>query len=470
MDIGAFILRNVVGRAVSRTIPAVRTTRARIARGRCFRLPSGKTYILIPEALDYESAMEITRMLSRYWYEEDRDWQVVRTAPGVPLSDAVRRENLIVLGGPEQNPVTRELLQEHPDLLRSIRLHSGAPTEFRCQDRAFRASENTDFALLFINRNVLTSEPRRLVMIFGLSDTSTLAAARLFAARRYARDRRALQREYGTMAGNLELLLRVNRSAQGGEIRGICPGKQSDGTPTEMPALPAQSGGSFPWFRPSLARIYDSVERHRRSLVYSDLRFTLTVTRDLSLRIEEEATIAAERQDVVVFAKAIRGTPLAADEDISFAADVLDGDADQVYLPAEVLQSERRFLVFPLPALDAGGPARRIRMSAVWPRACRTLEEVGGEDVNSVAVSETVGPSVDKVTVTIRFDVQDAAFQVIERFSLANAVYGDGESESPVRTRTYGIHSPYRLQMTGVRPGTTLEFRIVRVSQPTGAG
>jgi hypothetical protein len=348
MEIGAFILRNVIGRVVSRTIPVLRTQRARIARGRCFRFPRGKTYILIPETLDYESAMEITRMFGRYWYEEGRDWQVIRTAPGIPLSDEVRRENLIVLGGPDQNPVSRELMQEHPGLFRSIRYHGGATPEFRWHDRAFRANESTDFAFLFINRNVLTSEPhRRLVLIFGHGDIGTLAGARLFGNPRYARDRRELQREFGTLQGNLEVLLHVSRSAERGEIRAIRAAPPTDGVPFETQA--SEADRPLAPFRASLARIYDSLEQHRRRVVLSDLRFTLTVTRDYALRIEEEVSIGAENQDIVVFTKVMRGTPLRSDEDIAFTTEAIDSDDDQVCLPAEVLQSERRFLLFPLP-------------------------------------------------------------------------------------------------------------------------
>ncbi|HEV3049723.1 MAG TPA: hypothetical protein VGX50_05410 [Longimicrobium sp.] len=466
MEIGAFILRNVIGRAVSRTIPVLRSQRARIARGRCFRFPRGKTYILIPEALDYESAMEITRMFSRYWYEEGRDWQVIRTAPGIPLSDEIRRENLIILGGPDQNPVSRELMQEHPGLFRSIRYHGGATPEFRWHDRAFRANESTDFAFLFINRNVLTSQPhRRLVLIFGLTDAGTLAGARLFGNPRYAQDRRELQREFGTLQGNLEVLLHVSRSAEQGEIRAIRAAPPSDGVPFDAP--PSEAHRPLAPFRASLARIYDSLEQHRRGLVVSDLRFTLTVTRDFSLRIEETATLSAERQDVIVFTKAIRGTPLAHDEDIEFTTEVVDGDDDQACLPAEILESERRFLVFPLPPLLAGGRARRIRISALWPRACRTLQEAGGEDLNSVQVSEHAGPNVDRVAVRIRFEVQDAGFQVFERFSLANAV--DRHDTLPGRRRIYDIHTPYEIQLVDLRRGTTLEFRIVRVARPETA-
>jgi hypothetical protein len=463
MEIGAFILRNLIGRVVSRTVPVLRTQRARIARGRCFRFPRGKTYILIPEALDYESAMEITRMFGRYWYEEGRDWQVIRTAPGIPLSDEIRRENLIILGGPDQNPVSRELMQEHPGLFRAIRYHGGATPEFRWHDRVFRASESTDFAFLLINRNVLTSEPhRRLVLIFGHGDTGTLAGARLFGNPRYARDRRELQREFGTLQGNLEVLLHVSRSAEQGEIRAIRAAPPSDGVPAGTQATAVDR--PLAPFRASLARIYDSLEQHRRGLVVSDLRFTLTVTRDFSLRIEEEATVGAERQDVIVFTKAIRGTPLASDEDIGFTTEVIDGDDDQACLPAEILENERRFLVFPLPPLLAGGRARQIRIGALWPRACRTLEEPGGEDLNSVQVSEDAGPNVDSVTVRIRFDVHDAAFQVFERFSLENAV--DRNDASPGRRRIYDTHTPYHIQLVDVRRGTTLEFRIVRVARP----
>lgn len=461
MEIGAFIVRNLIGRIVSRTIPALRTQRVRIARGRCFRFRRGKTYILIPETLDYESAMEITRMLARYWYEEGRDWQVIRTAPGTPLSDEIRRENLIILGGPDQNPVSRELLLEHHALFRSVRYDGGATPGFRWHDRAFRADESTDFALFFINRNVLTSEPhRRLVLIFGLTDAGTLAGARLFANGRYARDRRELQRECGTLQGNLEVLLRVGRSAERGEIRAIRAASPDEGVPFDAP--PAEADRPLSPLRGALARIYDSLEQHRRRVVLSDLRFTLTVTRDYALRIEEEVSIGAENQDIVVFTKVMRGTPLRSDEDIAFTTEAIDSDDDQVCLPAEVLQSERRFLLFPLPALLIGVPARRIRISACWPRACQTLREPAGEDVNSVEVSQHAGPNVDSVTITIRFDVQDAAFQVFERFSLQNAVRPD--SGTLPRRRTYDIHSPYHLQLADVTPGTTLEFRIVRVA------
>jgi hypothetical protein len=379
----------------------------------------------------------------------------------------MRRENLIVLGGPEQNSVTRELLRDHPDLLQSVRYHGGSPTGFRWQDHLFHASESTDFALLCVKRNVLTSDPRRrLVLIFGTQDVSILAAARLYADKQYAQDRRALQRNTGTLAGDLEALLHVSHSA--GEIHHVRPARRSDGAEPEAPApaAPAQyaSGSTY---RASVARIYDSLEQHRRSMVYSDLRFTLTVMRDFSLKIEEEVTAGAETQDVVVLSKSIQGTPLASGEDISFATSVIDGDGDQVYLPAEVLESERRFLVFPLPALVAGGSPRRIRMSAVWPRACRTLEEPGRDDENTVAIPETAGSNVDRVTVTIRFGVQDAAFHVIERFPLTNAV--QRESGSPARAQAYDIHSPYQLQLVDVRPGTKLTFRIERIPQPAAA-
>lgn len=467
MELGTFVLRRLIGPVVSRVTPAARTAWARFSRGRCFRVPRGKTCVVIPEALDYESATVITQMLDGFWYEKDRDWKVVRAKPGFALTDAMRRENLIILGGPEQNPVTRELLREHPDLLQSVRYHGGAPTEFRWQDHVFRTSESTDFALLTVKRNVLTSDPRRrLVLIFGIRDIGTLAASRLFADKQYAPDRRALQRSAGMIAGDLEVLLHVSHSA--GDVHQIRPARRSDGAEPEAlaPAAPERNDLLQP-LRAALARIYESLEQHRRSMVFSDLRFTLTVTRDFSLQIEEEVTVSAERQDVVVFSKAIRGTPLAPGEDISFATNVVDGDDDQVSVPAEVLESERRFLVFPFPALVAGGRPRRIHMSAVWPRACRTLQDVGGEDVNSVTVSDAAGPRVDFVTVTIRFDVYDAAFHVIERFSRTNAL--DDESRPPARRRTYDIHSPYRLQMADVRPGTTLEFRIVRILQPDAA-
>jgi hypothetical protein len=466
MDIGTFILRRLIGPAVRRTIPAARIARARLARGRCFRVSRGKTYVVIPETLDYESATVITEMLDHFWFQKGRDWEVVRIGAGGALTDAMRRENLVILGRPDQNPATRELMRDHPELLRSVRYHDGTSPEFRWQDSAFRPRDDTDFALVCMKRNVLTSDRRRrLVLIFGLRDLGTLAAARLYADRQYTPDRRTLQRETGTLQGELEALLHVSHSPEGGRIHGVRPARRGDGAATD--GLGPGQNHLLPPYRGALARIYDSLEQHRRSMVYSDLRFTLTVTRDFSLQIEEEVTAGAETQDVVVFSKAIQGTPLASGEDISFATSVVDGDEDQVYLPAEVLESERRFLVFPLPALIAGGSPRRIRMSAVWPRACRTLEEAGRDDVNAVAVPETAGPRVDRVTVTIRFDVPDAAFHVIERFPLTNAVHG--EPRLPVRSRTYGIHTPYQLQLADVRPGTTLEFRIVRIVQPDAA-
>lgn len=468
MELGAFILRRLIGPIVSRVTPAARTARARLARGRCFRVPRGKTFVVIPKALDYQSATIITEMLDRFWYEKDRDWKVVRVGDGAGLTDDMRRENLIVLGGPEQNPVTRELLRDHPELIQSVRYHGGSPAEFRLQDRVFRTSESTDFALLRVTRNVLTSDVhrRRLVLIFGIDDIGTLAASRLYADKRYAAERRTLQRDAGTLAGDLEVLLRVSHSA--GDIHQVQLARRIDGAEPEPPppAVPTQSA-SGATYRASVARIYDSLEQHRRSMVYSDLRFTLTVTRDCSLGMEEEVTAGAETQDVVVFSKSYQGTPLASGEDISFATCVIDGDHEQVYLPAEVLESERRFLVFPLPAFVAGGPSRRIRMSAVWPRACRTLEQPGRDDENTVAVPETAGTNVNKVTVIIRFDVPDAAFHVSERFPLANVV--QGESGAPARTRTYGIHSPYQLELRDVRPGTKLTFRIVRLPQADAA-
>lgn len=335
MGLGTLVLRRLIGPVVRRTIPAARTARARLARGRCFRVPRGKTYVVIPETLDYESATIITEMLNHFWYEKDRDWAVVRVGAGSGLTDAMRRENLIILGGPDQNPATRELLRDHPELFQSVRYHGGPSTEFRWQDHAFRPSESTDVALLCVKRNVLTSDRRRrLVLIFGIRDIGTLAAARLYADRQYASDRRDLQRATGTLGGDLEVLLHVSHSA--GEIHQVRTARRSDGAGPEAlaPAAPPRHE-SLPPYSASIARIYDSLEQHRRSMVYSDLRFTLTVTRDFSLQIEEEVTAGAETQDVVVFSKAINGTPLASGEDISFATSIIDGDEDQVFLPAE---------------------------------------------------------------------------------------------------------------------------------------
>jgi hypothetical protein len=456
MEIGTFVMRRLAGPFVGRAIPTARAARARFSRGRCFGIPRGKTYILIPETLDYESARQITAMLDRFWFLEGRDWEVVRVGHDGALNDTVRRGNLIILGGPDQNPAANEVMREHPDLLRSVRYHGGAGPEWRWQDHAFRADGNTDFALLCIRRNVLADAPgRRLVLIFGLGDAGTLAAARLYAGDDYASERRALQRELGTLRGELEVLLHVTRSADG-KVHRVRAARRNDGAPA--PALLSARTHLLTPHRESLARIYESLEQHRRRVVLSDLCFVLTVTRDYALRMQEEVTIGAERQDVVVITKALWGTPLAADEDIEFTTDA-DGDDEQVFLPAEVLETERRFLLFPLPPLIAGGAARRIRIGAVWPRACLALQRPGGEDVNAIAVSDHAGPNVDQVTVTIRFEVQDATFQVFERFSLEKVV----PDASARRGQAFGIHSPYHLRLADVRPGTTLEFRIVRV-------
>ena len=117
MEIGDFVLRKLVGPFVSRATPAVRTARARIARGRCFSIPRGKTYILIPKALDYESEKLITTVLDRLWYQEHRDGEVIRIGDGdSPLNDGRRESNLIILGRPDENPAACELMDEHPEL------------------------------------------------------------------------------------------------------------------------------------------------------------------------------------------------------------------------------------------------------------------------------------------------------------------------------------------------------------------
>ncbi|MBW3656585.1 MAG: hypothetical protein KY444_10805, partial [Gemmatimonadetes bacterium] len=225
------------------------------------------------------------------------------------------------------------------------------------------------------------------------------------------------------------------------------------------PRASAEATDLGPAFRASLSRIYDSLEQHRRRVLLSDLRFQVTITRDFSFRVEEEVTIAAEQQDIVVFAKKLRGTLLEPGESVGFAADAVDGGDDLVHLPAEALPTERRFLLFPLPPLSVGGPARRVRVFAEWPRACSALSEAGCEDVNSVGVSEHAGADVDMVSITIRFEVQDAAFQVFERFSLESAIPGEGS-----RGRTYDLHTPYQLRLRNVPPARTLEFRILRVA------
>lgn len=55
------------------------------------------------------------------------------------------------------------------------------------------------------------------MLIFGIREIGTLAAARLLADKQYAPDRRALQRATGTLGGELEVLLHVSHSA--GEIQ-----------------------------------------------------------------------------------------------------------------------------------------------------------------------------------------------------------------------------------------------------------
>lgn len=314
-------------------------------------------------------------MLEHLWYQRDRDWELIRTGDGVPLDDSRRRCNLIVLGGPDENPVSRELMQKHPQLFQSVCYHDGYGTpEFRWMNRAFRANGDTDFALLAVKPNVLTDEPNhRLVLIFGLGQTGTLATARLYAATAYRRERRDLQREAGMLKGNLEALLHIDHSGPGAQVNRVRAARREDGG-----ALPthAEAAEPVPVYKASLSRIYDSLEQHRRQILVSDLRFRLTITRDFSFRVEEEVSMAAERQDIVVFAKKLRGTPLEPGQSVGFVADTVDGSTDLVHLLAEALPTERRFLLFPLPPLVVGTICTRLTIFASG--TCRP-----GESLNS---------------------------------------------------------------------------------------
>lgn len=69
---------------------------------------------MLPDSLSYEGAAHITTMLDRLWYEQDRDWEVVRTSADEPVHEKVRHENLIVLGAPGQNALINELMRDHP--------------------------------------------------------------------------------------------------------------------------------------------------------------------------------------------------------------------------------------------------------------------------------------------------------------------------------------------------------------------
>lgn len=449
-------------RIASRLLPLVPHGRAIAQRGiACFAIPWRKTVIVAPSRamgndleIPQRSLQALQTLFYAFGFRPGRHWQVEYAGTEL-LPDDVRRQNLIVLGGPVVNPFTRELLK-HPDFQCEVS-YAGDDTrrEFLWHNHRFTWNENTDYALLAVGPNPFLST-RRATLLFGLREIGTWAAARAFAERDYGWLRKEVHRHHSSRQSRTAVLLRVDHSADErkiGSVRLTTP--RTDGEPIVRPSTTV--GITPAGLEASLDEIANSLKSHPRKVVFSDVRHTVRVSADFAQIIEEEMTWRADGTDIVHYVKQYAGTSdMMGVDEMQFSATVVEGSRKLVAVPALNAPRKKRFLLFPIPPVRAVEPqGMRIRISARWPGALAGLARVNGTDDFTLKLSplQVAGP-VDRVTVRVEFEPSGARFRVEEQFEVP---------PGHVTGQEYGELRPYELQLHGVVPGTEYTFQLRRI-------
>lgn len=196
---------------------------------RCFRVPRGKTYGVIPmpqspdetqlhiSVNDYRCWQALVHWLSDGGRRAGNDFELCLG----DLTPELHGENLVLICGPSTNLVYRELRKscstaEKNTLLRTVDYAEQEPGRkesryFTWQGKIYRASESVDYACVAIRPNPL-NPVRRLYMLFGLTDAGTLGAGLFLTDPAYASLREEATSSWPGNSNFIEVLLRVEHS------------------------------------------------------------------------------------------------------------------------------------------------------------------------------------------------------------------------------------------------------------------
>lgn len=449
--------------------PYVRHFLARWRQGcSSFALPWGRICVVIPERLepstgdctlsehDVAGRDVVADLMRRCWYREKADWHVQTLRPDSDLPVEISaRESIISICGPANNPLTHRLLSRRDRMLREVEFVDGGDRqlrEFHWRNRAYRWNNERDYALIAIKW--LTppgGRRRRVVLLFGLRDVGTLAAAQVFASPEYRDLRRQIQKSHALFSNEVEVLLRVEQRIGQRRATEIAVATEADGE--RLPNSSQVARPIDPNTR-SLQAIYHSLKRNPRPFVLGDVRHEFIFAENGDVEIIEEATWTAEDRDIVYYLKVINGdAPLESLEAVGFRATITNAAGDLATLPAENLPTSKRFLLFPLPPVTPGAKSPRVAMRALWPGGAKRLQTVGERDEFSVSVSEYAARPVDQIKVVFRFANHGASYRVSEQF----------KHDAADATREYGAIQPYECVLTEVAPGRRISWSLERL-------
>lgn len=391
------------------SLPIIRDTRIRASRGGGpFHFSSNVTVVGPAQLtdggrrrpIDHECVEEIQKLLESYGLYKDQHYHVRYVHTDEALADEDLERDLIVVGGPYYNGLTKELLEEH-DILEDVEYHPGATADsrrFAWRNTLFRGGEGVDYGLLAVAPNPFHDE-RRVVLCFGLRELGTLAAGTAFAAPKYDTWRSEVESRHYRECGRMEIVVRA-LPRRGGL------GRASLAKPAH--GIPLDGSGGREWFTAdahALSRLYDSLDQHPVPVELRDCVFGMTVRSNYAVELTDEGTWAGAGGDWFVRGKLFGCTtaPLGRIDDLRVRAEPIENLDDVVTLPAESTPSRKRFLVFPIPPYRVGGPRPRIRITGEWPNAAEALNQVGVDDEYTFGIPDNVDGVVDSVTITIRF-------------------------------------------------------------------
>lgn len=394
---------------------------------------------------DSEAASVIGRLLESSGLRENKHW--VRIAVETPLEDEDLSQNLLVLCG--SNLMCQVLLSRDKEFLRNIGYeHSEYPGEryFLWRGHRFRCDERQDFAVIVVRRNPF-NPAHRIILLFGLRNTGTLAAAKLFSEPEFKDARRQLSQEFGTSDGEIDVLLRVDLSESPESAQRVRRATIGDGEPAESPhLLPIEIDVH------SLNRIAISLKQHPRQVRLNDFVYELTFTKEYDVRIHREFTWSCAEADVVVqhltFGSDVELPRL---QDLEFSARTVSGVGELVALPARNELKQKEFLLFPIPPILKADDPRRYAVDAFWPSAGRKLRDLGAVDRNRIQLPDAEGP-IDRVTFRVRFETGESRFQIVPLFP--------GATPLP---SSFGEHMPFEHEAHNVPPQTVYSVEITRI-------
>lgn len=434
--------------------------------GSSFRLPRGRTLIVIPvrplnpsQAEDETAAEMVGDLLTEFGLEKGKGWFVRRLASDDELTDDERKQNLIIVCG--SNPVWRTLNREHGGFLSRVEYvdsESVAGRRFLWHKHLYGSQDGADHALLAIKSNPYNTKKLCVAMI-GLRAIGSLGAARAYCLDVHRDLRKQMDKtRIGGRDLDLEVLLRIKHKNHKA-IMSVDMAREGDGVSVLDPA----SIRVMTHTNTALKTISASWRNHPRPIQVTEYEYTLTIQSDFAVVWDVRYTVSAGAADVVFLGTFFgsHSAPLDRIEEIAFQVDELErnGSGEWVtksggveYLPALDIPSRKEFLIFPLPPIATGAPPRRYRERAVWPRAAVKLATLQADDLNELGAPLFATGTIDTATFRINFEC-DGTYEVVWRGAVTHG--------PPVTECSRA--SPFVYSEQNMSPGRRLELAVRRV-------